>query len=333
MKHRYKNASKEAIFYALVELAGTNYSFQQPVLQGEIFWLYVNSRRYWGTYKAALSDVGIKLRSDKIKSELGHPIDWWDFKDGLDQRDWLEIVLKYLYGKSVDIKSKPLKDSPYFDLYTDAVLLFGKYSTALVCASIPIEIPQAISYPDADSIFKPIVNMYCCQDHETKCRMLKKLDSALEIGLVSLDHDVAQCSVIVDGANVAYIGSKPSLEHVKLIDNYLQIKGFRRDNITFIFDAAFRHKVNTEEFDEFMSRDKRYVCAPAGESADGHILTKALDDKNRNPGYSPYIISNDQYSGYFVEHPELEELRSRRKGVTWTFRLKKPEPVICFLRP
>ena len=39
----------------------------------------------------------IKIKNDEIINELGYKIDWWEFKNGHSQREWLAIVLKYLH--------------------------------------------------------------------------------------------------------------------------------------------------------------------------------------------------------------------------------------------
>ncbi|ENO11734.1 hypothetical protein MBGDC06_00670, partial [Thermoplasmatales archaeon SCGC AB-539-C06] len=46
-----------------------------------------------------------------------------------------------------------------------------------------------------------------------------------------------------------------------------------------------------------------------------------------NTNNPPIIISNDQYKEHFDNHSELEQLKSRKKGVTWTYIQKNPKPV------
>ena len=331
MKKKYKNAGKDEILDKLIKLKNEQFPFSQPVLQRDTFWIYCNARRYWGTYINSLKEASIELEIEEIKSETGFKIDWWPFREGHNQREWLAIVLNYLFEQRADISAKGLKNSHYFDLYTDAVLLFGRYDVALEYSTVSKDMSQRISYPDSESIFRGIIEMYCCENQKQKCELLKKNNVGIEKNFEMHDQSIADCKAIVDGANVAYVRNVPSLKNVKLVDNYLQKKGFRKDNIIFIFDAAFKYSVNAKEFDELAIKDNRYAVAPAGEQADAHILTKALEEKKKNPGFPPFIISNDQYKDYFAEHPEFEELKSRKKGITWTFILKKPDPIISLL--
>jgi hypothetical protein len=331
MKSPYKNATENEILKKLLTLKKENFPFHQPVLQGDTFWIYCNSRRYWGSYKKALNKAKIKLKNNEIKSEFGHKIDWWELQESQNQREWLGIVLKCLYGKFVDISAKGLKDSPYFDLYTDAVTLFGKYESALEYAEIPSILAKRIDYPKNEAIFHPIIEMYCCDNHDKRCELLKLIDSNLEERVVTTYQDTVECPIIVDGANVAYIGGKPSLENIKLIDRYLQEIGFRKDNINFIFDAAFRFRVDEKEFDALIKGDYRFCIAPAGEQADAHILTVAQELFKKDPKFPPIVITNDQFSEYFQKHPKLEKLKGRKRGVTWTFILKEPKPLINLL--
>jgi len=335
MKAQYKHASKDTIFYKLIELDEERFPFHQLVLRTrDNFWIYCNARRYWESYKTALKEANIKIKSEIIQSELGHRIDWWVFKEEHNQREWLAIILRYLFEQNVDISATGLKNSPYFDLYTDAFLLFGKYNKALEYANISTDMSQRISYPKNKSIFRSAMKMYLCDDHKEKCEILKNIDMNIEKNIETLDQGIGECIVIVDGSNVAYIHAakdKPSLNNVRLIDKYLQEKGFKKDNIIFIFDASFKYKVDTKDFEAHIKKDNRYTKAPAGEDADSHILTKALEETNKNPGFPPFIISNDQYKEYFEKIPEFHVLKPRKKGVTWTFILKKPKPVISFL--
>jgi len=57
--------------------------------------------------------------------------------DSHNQREWLKVVLKSLHTRNMNLTAKALKESDFFDLYTDGMLLFGKYSTALAHAEVP----------------------------------------------------------------------------------------------------------------------------------------------------------------------------------------------------
>ena len=328
----FKNVTKDEITNKLQKLKVEKFPFDQPVLQQDTFWIYCNARRYWGTYQNALVDSKIILKDNEVKSEIGYKIDWWPFRNNHNQREWLAIVLKCLRDKYVDITPKGLKYSPYFDLYTDAVNLFGKYDSALEYADISQDMPKRIGYPKNENRFRPLIEMYCCESHAQRCDLLKKIDMEFERSIETSHQNIKECPIIVDAANVAYLGRKPSLENVKAIDNYLQEIGFRKDNIVFIFDAAFRHKVDSNEFEGIINKDFRYCVAPPGEQADAHILTKAFELFKKDPKFPPLIITNDQYIDYFEKNPQLEKLRSRKRGVTWTFILKEPKPVINLLR-
>jgi hypothetical protein len=330
MKSHFKNASKQEIKEKLLEMAESNYVFSQPILQGDTFWIYCNARRYWGTYKVALAHVGIPLEDDVIKSDYGFIIDWWVFKDSWDQKEYLAIILRHMYDNCIDISAHGLKNSPYFDIYTDAVLLFGRYDALLSYAEISRDRPERICYPENKTKLDAIVKMYLCDDRDKRCRHIQTITGKKGKTVDRINGIVTECPVIVDAANIAYVKEQASLENVRLVDTYLQKTGFPTDNIIFIFDAAFRYKqgINPDEFDELLHKDMRYSMAPAGEKADNIILTKAWELVRKNPAYPPIIITNDQYKDYFERHPEQESLRERKKGVTWTFILGKKEPVI-----
>jgi predicted RNA-binding protein with PIN domain len=139
--------------------------------------------------------------------------------------------------------------------------------------------------------------------------------------------------IIVDGSNIARntaSKNKPSWQNVNLIDSYLQTQGFAKEKIIFIFDANFGYQVNINDFEAHLSKDHRLCLAPGHEKADGHILKKALELQNSDPKFPPFIITNDRFTDY-IKFPELEPLiKTRRRGVTWTFIQKKLEPVINF---
>ena len=82
-----------------------------------------------------------------------------------------------------------------------------------------------------------------------------------------------------------------------LVDQYLQKRGFRKENISIIVDATFPYNCNIEleEFNEFMKNDNRYCKAPAGQQADEFILTKADEIHKNNPNNPPIIITNDKH--------------------------------------
>ena len=88
MTSKYKNSTKEEIFCKIIELREEQFPFHQPVLQRDIFWVYCNARRYWGSYKDALHEAGIELQNNQVTSELEHGIDWWQFVEGQNQKEW-----------------------------------------------------------------------------------------------------------------------------------------------------------------------------------------------------------------------------------------------------
>jgi hypothetical protein len=330
MKSIYKNASKSQIIDKLLEMEKESYPLHQPILQRDTFWIYCNARRYWGFYKNAIRDIGINLDTDEIKSDYGYRIDWWPFREGWDQREYLAMILRHMYDNCIDISAHGLKTSPYFDLYTDATLLFGRYDTLISYAEISRDRPEHICYPENKELIDSIVRLYLCDNHEQRYKHIQKITGKLENQDISIESVVTRCPVIVDGANVAYIKDRASMENIHLVDKYLQNAGFLKDNIIFIFDAAFRYVdgIDRDRFDKLVKQDMRYSLAPAGEKADSTILTKAWELLRKNPELPPLIISNDQFNDYFVAHPEHISLKRRKKGVTWTFILKKKEPVI-----
>lgn len=174
MKSAYKNATKEDIRLKINELKKEQFPFSRPILQRDTFWIYCRTRLYWGTYRKALYDSNIEPEEDGIKSEYGYEIDWWEFKYGHDRRELLAVTLDCLYKKDVDITPKGLKNSPYFDIYTDAVNLFGKYDSALEYTNIPNKRSDRICYPESKDIVQPIIEMYCCDDPSKRSEMIKK---------------------------------------------------------------------------------------------------------------------------------------------------------------
>lgn len=180
MKVKYKNASKDEITDKLQELDKERFPFDQLVLQRDTFWIYCNARRYWGSYLKSLNAANIDIKTNEIKSETGFRIDRWQFRGGHNQREWLAIVLKYLFDQCVDLSPKGLKNSDYFDLYTDAVLLFGKYDVALEYSNVWKDTSQSISFPDSESIFRKIIEIYCFDNQERKCELFSKSMSILD---------------------------------------------------------------------------------------------------------------------------------------------------------
>lgn len=327
----FKNASKEEICNKLKELKEEDFPFMHPVLNGDMFWIYLNCRRYFGSYKDALKGVGAKLESDVIKNEFDFEIDHWKCVNSQSRKDWFSLALKCLDSKCVDISSHSLKKSPYFDIYSDAVVMFGKYTTALEYSNSSKN-REGISFPDSKKYIGDAIEMYLCEDQERKREILKNFDVDFRSNVDAIDQEYNSCIVIVDGSNISFRNNKPGLENVALVDQYLQEKGFKRENISIIVDANFPYICNVErdDFDKFMENDNRYCKVPAGQPADVFILTKAEEIMRNNPNNPPIIISNDQYREYFDNHPELEKLKSRKKGVTWTYIQKNPKPVINF---
>jgi len=332
MASKFKNASQDDVKKKLVELNKEEFNFNTLMLQGDTYWLYCNARRYWGTFHEALKEAGISLQDDIIKSDYGHKIDWWTFYDEWNQREYLAQLVKYMHEKGIDISAHGLKNSPYFDIYNDTLLLFGTYEALLSYVEIPRHKADRIGYPENKALMDSIIEMYLCNDLETRCKHLRRITSSGDQPIDKLSGDIAECPALVDGANIAYIKNVPSMENVYLIDKYLQDKGFQKENISFIFDAAFRYQadIGIEAFDRLLENDNRYCLAPAGEKADSTILAKAWELMKQDPQHPPVIITNDQYKDYFEHHPEHLKLAERKKGVTWTFILKKKEPVINF---
>ncbi|EMR73858.1 Zc3h12a-like Ribonuclease NYN domain protein [Thermoplasmatales archaeon SCGC AB-539-N05] len=327
----FKNASKEEISDKLKELKKEKYSFNLPVLNGDMFWIYLNCRRFWGTYKDALKNVGVTLESDIVKNEFGFEIDHWKCVNSQSRKDWFSLALKCLDSKYVDISSHSLKKSPYFDIYSDAVVLFGKYTTALEY-SHSSKNREGVKYPKSKKYFEKVFEMYLCDGQDRKREILKSFNVDFRNSMEFFDQETINCIVIVDGLNISYRNNKACLENVELVDQYLQEKGFRRENISIIVDANFPYKCNIDRdfFDNYMENDSRYCKVPAGQPADVFILTKADEIMKSNPNNPPIIISNDQYKEHFDNHSELEQLKSRKKGVTWTYIQKNPKPVINF---
>jgi len=220
----------------------SKYDFNQPILQGDTFWIYCNARQYWGTYKAALNEAGITLKKQEITSDYGHKIDWWPFREGWEEREYLALILRYLYENNIDISAHGLKNSPYFDIYTDALGHYGKYEGVLEYMEISRRGPECIGYPENQTTFEGIVDMYLTEDREKRCEYIQTMTEKITGKTNGLLGEIVKCPVIVDAANIAYVRDKPgkpSLENVRIIDSYLQEYGFPKENIIFIFDAAF----------------------------------------------------------------------------------------------
>jgi hypothetical protein len=335
MNSKLKNANRDTIRLTLVKWATESCPFQQLLLQGDTFWVYCNARRYWGKYGDALLDIGVTRQHDEsTRSECGFDIDWWKFIGGQHQREYHALYMRHLFEKGVDISPRGLKNSRYFDFYTDALLLFGSYDAALEYADI--DPTKALPCPhgdvDIDALIGSQMGAYTEEKQEEKCRQLKRsqLSGALEAAGV-LSKDIAGCAVFVDGANVSRINGKASVEHARLIDKYLQECGFAKDSINLIFDAAFRYDVNTQQFDDWRAKDQRVCLAPPNERADGVILTAAISEHTKKPSHPPFVITNDKYETYLREGSDYSILRKRKRGVTWTYIQKKPQPVINFV--
>ena len=210
--------------------------------------------------------------------------------------------------------------------------LFGKYNTALECANATKN-REGIKYPDNETYFKQALEMYISDNYERKCQLLSNFDLSFKNTYDTTPKSASDCIVLIDGSNISYGKNiEPGLDNVVLVDKYLQDKGFKKENISIIVDATFPYKCNIEreEFWEFRNNDKRYSLAPAGQQADVFILTKAYELYKKDPNNPPIIITNDKYEDHFTKHPELKPIKSRKKGVTWTYIQKKPQPIINF---
>lgn len=332
MKSEYKNATKGEIRNQIVKMGEENYPFERPTLQHDTFWIYCNARRYWGTYGNALVENGIDLSEENILNEFGYPIDNWKYVESHNQREWLALSLKSLEKAEVNYSPKSLKYSPFFDIYTDAVNLFGKYEVAKEYAGVPRK-PQGIEYPENETTVNRIIEMYTDDSQERRCEILQEFDIEVDNRLGSMDKDCFDCAVIVDGSNVAYIGKRASLDHLEQFDQYLQDLGFRRDNITIFTDATFPYKcrIDIDDYSMFRERDNRYHMTPAQEPADATILTYAYELYQDDPEHPPLIITNDMYKEFFEQNPKFEVLRQYKRGVTWVLKHKRPTPVINLL--
>ena len=329
MPSKYKNVTQDDILFKLIELKEEQFDFKQLLLQGDTFWIYCNSRKYFSNYSDALGNLDINIESDEVKSELGNRIDWWPFNDNHNQREWLSVIFRVISEHNMDLRPKALKGSDYFDLYVDATLLFGKYHSALQYAEITTN--SSVYSPRNDRLLNKLVEIYVSPEQNTKCQLFSELQTNIDVEVTPQNSDFSNMHVIVDASNVAYVRNKPSLNNISILDAYLQDRGFNRENIVFIFDASFRHVVGPDVFDESLTSDRRYVCAPAGEPSDLIILQAALEHTNNTVNSNPLIISNDKYAEHFEKHQELSCLISRKRGVTWTFILKNRKPVISLL--
>jgi len=335
MPSEYKNADKQTILDLLITWKNEQYPFNSLILQNDTFWIYCNTRKYWGTYKAALKEAGVTIDENfRVKSGYGYQIDWWQYIGTYSGREWLALVLLELFKKGGDIRPAALKKSNYFDLCADAYILFGKYERALEYAQIDLQ--EQSTYINLDSMEPTVgelVKIYTSSSAEEKSKILIDLKCETRLDYEQKEQVIMQCPVIVDGSNIARNKAskdRPSWKNVRLIDNYLQTIGFAKDKIIFIFDAAFAYQVDINDFDTQLSKDHRLCLAPGHEQADGHILTKAIELQKIEPNSPPFIVSNDRFND-FIQFPELEPLiRTRRRGVTWTFIQKRLEPVINF---
>jgi len=331
----YKNASKDQILSKLKELDQDSSSLNKPILQKDSFWIYANARRYCGSYRAALSEVGLCISDNlPILSETGYQCDWWPFINNFLRKDWLGLVLEDLHNRGADLRPVSLKKSNYFDIYVDSCLFFGKYDKAF--EYIDKEIPSENNHIDIASLephISQVISIYTDPDNANRNEIFNKLSVSERLDNTVLDDAITQCRVIVDGSNIVFsrkLKDKPLWENICLVDQYLQDQGFERNKISFFFDANIDHVINISDFPSKLEKDHRLCCVPAGEKADGHILAKAKEYYNQEPNFPPFIISNDRFKDY-ESHDSLKEIVPRRRGVTWTYRLKKPEPLINFL--
>jgi hypothetical protein len=364
MKSPYKNATKDIILHRILELQDEAYPFTSPVLKEKaFFWVYCNARRYWGSYKDAMKEAKIKLKTDQnIISECGYEVDSWRFIPGQERSDWMLIALECLSSKCVDISSGSLKNSPFFDIYTDAVILFGKYDIAIESANASLNY-EGIKYPESKDIFFDIIEMYTCKDQIRKREILKKFNKELGHHVEEINHERYNRIVLIDGSNEGWRNNNCSIDNVFLIDEHLQDMGYRKENINVIFDSTFKYRnreknkeiaerlgipkeeiskivngkellnkyirdVLREEFKKFIIKDQRYCESPSGQRADDFILTKAYDLLKMNPKCPPLIITNDDYQDHLKNHPEYSKLIPYKKGVVWTYIQKKPQVVI-----
>lgn len=328
----YKNADKHTI----LDLLGNEkfYPSGNLVLQKDTFWIYCNARRYWGTYQAALREAGVTIPENfEVTSEYGYQIDWWPYTGTFLRKDWLGLVLNELSKIGGDIRPVALKKTRYFDLCADSYLLFGKYEKAVEYAQISLAEP-AKDLDTMEPTVGELLKLYNSSNEEEKPEILKKYKIETMLDNEPGEDNIIQCPVIIDGSNIARnpaSNNKPSWRNIRLVDKYLQERGFAKDKIIFIFDANFPYHVDINDFEGQLNRDLRLCLCPSGEQADDHILAKADELQKKNPQCTPYIISNDKFSDKIIKHPELEQLvKTRRRGVTWTFIQKQLEPVINF---
>lgn len=146
-----------------------------------------------------------------------------------------------------------------------------------------------------------------------------------EIGSNIIKKDIEKLEnmkVIIDGSNIGYKENEPFFDRIFQLDDYLQRNHFREENITFIFDASYRHKVGKELFQEKkMEKNRkfnheRFIETPSGESADKHILLNFKRDFENSKKNLPLIISNDSFN-HFKDYQIYSIFKSRKKGVIW----------------
>jgi len=311
-------------------------------LEGERFWLYGQARRHFGEWKRACMEAKVvKDTRWEVRSELGHKIDWWPCHIDFSAREGLAVMLNHLFRENINITPEALKQSPFLDMYTDAINLFGTYKAALEYGNVPVFRDEearhgnertGLLFPASEDDLAEALAIYTTQDQEERNTLIQ-MHELHDLGTKStMDIDIAKTVAIVDGMNVAFGEDRePMLSNVDLVDKALLELGFVQNNISHIFDASFRHRLpplDAQEYEKRIRHWGRYAQAPAGERADLFILTLALSIYKDDPSTPPVIISNDSYSQYFSTRKELAPLHNYKKGVTFVTAGGRMEAVV-----
>lgn len=311
-------------------------------LEGDAFHLYCQARRHFGEWKRACQVAEVtKDTRWEVRSELGHKIDWWPLYINYSAREGLAVMLNHLFRENINLTPEALKESPFLDIYTDAMNLFGTYRAGLEYGNVPVFRDEearrcnertGLVFPASGDDLAEALAIYTTQDQEERNTLIQ-MHELHDLGTKSaMDIEVARTVAIVDGMNVAFGEDRePMLSNVDLVDKALQDLGFIQNNISHIFDASFRHRLpllDAQEYERRIHHWGRYAQAPAGERADLFILTLALSIFKDDPSTPPVIVSNDSYSQYFSTRKELAPLHNYKKGVAFVSAGGKMEAVI-----
>lgn len=331
-KSTLKNASVKRIINKLYSLKFERFRFDELLLQGDTFWLYCGARKYWGSYSAALRAVRIEIDGNVVKSEKGQKIDWWPYAGGADHREHLALILRNLEKECVDISPFWLKNSPYFDLYTDAVNLFGKFDLAKKYAGLEEKrTPRSlIRYPKSRDMFEREIATYV-QAPKKRISISSTTAPRNRDGVkegVSLNEPTF---AVVDATNVVYRENTPNLDDLRIIDNYLQTElGVPKQSIRIVLDHSFRRSeyIQRTELDHLLHADDRYSVVPRGKSIENRVLSICMDLHDQNVDSTPLLVSNGDYTGYLDVSPQFKNLGAYKRGVTWTYIDKTPTPLL-----